>query len=248
LLMSQFGLAHKKLAPDPSRLLPISKLKSMPSQNLQAALGAVVALPVVLWLLYMVISKNALTILLLPLGSFKGALSTLAGITMQLGYYGMAFLLGWGVIDFFRQARRRSKELRMTKQEVRDEWKQNEGSPEVKGRIRQLRRDLLRRRMMSEVKTASVIVVNPTHYAVAIRYNMQGMAAPKVVAKGKNFLALRIRELAQEHLVPIVENKPLARALYAECEVGQEIPFQLYRAVAEVLAYVFRVSGGRTNG
>ena len=152
-----------------------------------------------------------------------------------------AIVLAWGSIDLFRQRRRYSEQLKMTKQEVKDEWRQNEGNPEIKLRIRRLRHDLLRRRMMADVPKASAVIVNPTHFAVALLYEHTAMAAPKVVAKGKNFLALRIRDLARAHQVPIIENPPLAQALYKNCEVGREIPESLYKAVAEVLAYVFRL-------
>ena len=123
-----------------------------------------------------------------------------------------------------------------------------EGNPQMKARIRRLQRDRARRQMMKEVPTATAVVVNPTHYAVAIRYQMDGMAAPLVVAKGKNYPARRIREKAVEHQVPIIENPPLAQALYKSVEVGQEIPPHLYRAVAEVLAYIFKLMNGRLPG
>ena len=153
-----------------------------------------------------------------------------------------------GVLDLLRQKRRYTKSLRMTKHEVREEFKETEGNPQMKGRIRRLQRDLARRSMMKEVPKATAIIVNPTHYAVAIRYSMDGGAAPKVVAKGKNYLALRIRKKAIEHQVPIVENPPLAQALYASVEVGQEIPSHLYRAVAEILAYIYRMMNGKLPG
>jgi flagellar biosynthetic protein FlhB len=111
-----------------------------------------------------------------------------------------------------------------------------------------MQRDMARRQMMKEVPTATAVIVNPTHYAVAIRYSMESGAAPKVVAKGKNYLALRIRQKAVDHLVPIVENPPLARALYKSVDVGQEIPADLYRAVAEILAYIYRLMNGRLPG
>ena len=137
------------------------------------------------------------------------------------------------------------RNLRMSKQEIRDEAKEGEANPEVKAKIRRLRRDLLRGKMMRDVPTATAVIVNPTHYAVAIKYDINGVAPPLVVAKGKNYLALRIRQKAIEHEIPIVENPPLAQVLYKSVEVGQEIPAHLYRAVAEVLAYIYRLMGGR---
>jgi flagellar biosynthetic protein FlhB len=129
----------------------------------------------------------------------------------------------------------------MSKQDLRDEQKETEGSTESKARIRRLIRSLGRRRMLRDVKTATAVVVNPTHFAVALRYEPQAAGAPRVVAKGKNYLALRIRALAEESGVSVVENPPLARSLYSAVEVGQEIPAHLYRAVAEVLAHVYKL-------
>ena len=146
-----------------------------------------------------------------------------------------------GCLDFLRVYRRHLKSLRMSKNELRDETKETEGNPQMKGRIRRLQRDLARRNMMKEISKATAVIVNPTHYAVAIRYEMESMAAPLVLAKGRNYLARRIREIAMEHQVPIIENEPLAQALYKSAEVGQEIPAHLYRAVAEVLAYIFKL-------
>jgi flagellar biosynthetic protein FlhB len=146
-----------------------------------------------------------------------------------------------GGLDFLRVYRRHYKSLRMSKQEVREELKETEGNPQIKSRIRRIQRDLARRNMMKEVPKATAVVVNPTHFAVAIRYHVESMAAPMVVAKGKNYLALRIRQRAVENHVPIIENPPLAQALYKSAEVGQEIPMHLYRAVAEVLAYIFKL-------
>jgi flagellar biosynthetic protein FlhB len=156
-----------------------------------------------------------------------------------------AVFLALGILDYWRQRRQYMRDLSMSKQEVREEIKETEGNPQIRARIRRLRRDLLRRQMMREVSKATAVVVNPTHFAVALRYQVDTMAAPRVVAKGKNYLALRIRQLAVHHQVPVVENPPLAQALYKSAEVGQEIPAHLYRAVAEVLAYIYRLMGGR---
>jgi flagellar biosynthetic protein FlhB len=154
----------------------------------------------------------------------------------------------FGAVDLLRQRRRHSKGLRMSKQEIRDEFKETEGNPQMKSRIRRIQRDRLRHQMMKEVPTATAVIVNPTHYAVALRYSLDSMATPVVVAKGKNYLALRIRQRAMEHQVPIIENPPLAQALYRSVEVGQEIPANLYRAVAEILAYVYKLMNGRLPG
>ncbi|MFV0502726.1 MAG: flagellar biosynthesis protein FlhB [Lachnospirales bacterium] len=133
------------------------------------------------------------------------------------------------------------KDLRMSKQDIREEFKQSEGDPQIKGKIKQRMREAAMRRMMNDLPQADVIITNPTHYAVAIKYNKEENPAPILVAKGTDHLAKRIKEKAKEHDVEIVENKPLARALYTSCEIGQSIPPDMYKAVAEVLAYVYKL-------
>ena len=135
----------------------------------------------------------------------------------------------------------------MSKQEIRDESKETDGNPLMKARVRRIRRDMARRRMMHEIPTATAVIVNPTHYAVALKYSLDTKGAPKVVAKGKNYLALRIRQKALENQFPLIENPPLAQGLYKSVDVGQEIPAHFYKAVAEVLAYIFRIMNGRRN-
>jgi len=141
-----------------------------------------------------------------------------------------------------------NSKLKMTKEELRQESRETEGDPQVKGRIRSMQREMARNRMMSEIPTADVVVTNPTHYAVALRYSESGMKAPVVVAKGSHFLAARIREIAIENNVPILEAPPLARALHKHTELGQAIPEALYTAVAEVLAYVYQLRRCKTVG
>lgn len=149
----------------------------------------------------------------------------------------MAFVAG---LDYFWQRRRWLHRLRMTKQEVKDEYKQQEGNPEIKAKIRQIRMQRSRKRMMAEVPKSTVVVTNPTHYAVALKYE-QGMAAPVVVAKGVDDIAMKIRELAKKADVPVVENPPLARALHAAVDLDEEVPEEHYRAVAEVIGFVMRM-------
>lgn len=247
LSVTGFGISGAKFKPDITQLNPIRKLKDLPKQNLRSTVEAAVLLPLLVGALYMVVAPGLDEYMSLPLAGLEAGVGRVGESAASLLWRAAALLLAWGVIDLFRQRRRYFNELKMTKHEVREEWKQSEGSPEIKMRIRQLRRDLLRRRMMSDVPTATVVVVNPTHYAVALRYGIQEAGAPKVIAKGKNFLAMKIKERALAHQVPVVENKPLAQALYMHCHVGHEIPPQLYRAVAEVLAYVFRLTGRLGN-
>jgi flagellar biosynthetic protein FlhB len=140
------------------------------------------------------------------------------------------------------------KQLRMSREELRQESKDSDGSPEVKGRIRRVQQEQARKRMMQEVAKADVVITNPTHYAVALRYEDARMRAPIVVAKGRDLIALRIRELATENQVPVVEAPPLARALHANCELGDEIPSRLYAAVAQVLTYVYQLRNAKRLG
>jgi flagellar biosynthesis protein FlhB len=245
---TKLGFALKKLSPDFSRLDPSSRLKQLPAQNFPAAMQALILLPIFLLTVYLVVSARLQEFLSLPLGSTEaGALRVAAALESLLWKAAMAFFL-FGCIDLFRQTRKHNKDLRMSKQEIRDEHKEVEGNPQIKMKIRKLQRDLLRRNMMKEVETATAVIVNPTHYAVAIKYQVDSMAAPSVVAKGKNYLALRIRQRAMDHQVPIVENVALAQALYKSVDVGQEIPAHLYRAVAEILAYIFKLMNGKLPG
>ncbi|MCH7486076.1 MAG: flagellar type III secretion system protein FlhB, partial [Proteobacteria bacterium] len=147
------------------------------------------------------------------------------------------------VLDFLYQRYAHLKKMRMTKQDVKDEQKQAEGDPLIRARIRKLRLERAQRRMMAAVPEADVVVTNPTHYAVALKYKMDDMPAPKLVAKGVDFLAQRIREVAEENDVPVVENPPLARALYATVEIDEEVPEEHYKAVAEIIGYVMRLRG-----
>lgn len=150
-------------------------------------------------------------------------------------------LLVIAILDLYYQRYQHRKSLRMSKKEVKDEFKQQEGNPQIKGKIRQRQRQIAARRMMQEVPKADVVITNPTHFAVALRYDAQTMSAPIVVAKGEDFIAAKIKEIAKENEVAIVENKPLAQALYKTVEIGEAVPAQLFQAVAEVLAFVYRL-------
>jgi flagellar biosynthesis protein FlhB len=163
-------------------------------------------------------------------------------LARQMALRMVATLAVLAALDYAYQRWHFERSLRMTKQEVKDEFKEAEGNPEIKARIRQRQREISRRRMMAAVPTASVVITNPTHYAVALKYEMGQKGAPRLVAKGQDLLALRIRDLAEEHRVPTVENAALARSIYRLVDIDQEIPPELYRAVAEVLALIWRAS------
>jgi flagellar biosynthetic protein FlhB len=245
---TRFGFSLKKLMPDLKRLDPVARLRELPRQNLPALAQAVALLPLFLVAVYVVARDRLELFWKLPLGSVESGTRVLGASLMDLFWKAAAVFLVFGAVDLWRQARRHKRDLRMSKQEVREELKELEGNPQMKARIRRLQRDRMRRRMMQEVPKATAVVVNPTHFAVALRYQMTAVTAPVVVAKGKNYLAWRIRQRAVESEVPIIENPPLAQALYQSVEVGQEIPPHLYRAVAEILAYIFKLMNGRMPG
>jgi flagellar biosynthetic protein FlhB len=162
-------------------------------------------------------------------------------VRLLLGVLAVLSLLAGA--DYAYQRLQHLRSLRMSKREVKDEMKQAEGDPAIKARLRQIRMDRARRRMMAAVPGASVVITNPTHFAVALKYEMGEAGAPTVVAKGADLVALRIREIAEENGIPVVENPPLARALHAGVELDQEIPAEHYKAVAEIIGYVFRLKG-----
>jgi flagellar biosynthetic protein FlhB len=154
-----------------------------------------------------------------------------------------AVLAGLAIFDYGYQYFDFRKSMRMSKQEQKEEYKQTEGDPHIKAKLRQIRMERARKRMMTAVPEASVVITNPTHFAVALKYEMGAAGAPKLVAKGADLVAARIRELAKANDVPLVENPPLARALYASVDLNQEIPPEHYKAVAEIISYVFRLKG-----
>jgi flagellar biosynthesis protein FlhB len=167
----------------------------------------------------------------------------IARVSLRLAIGVIAVLTVIAIADFAYQKFSFIKSMRMSKQEVKEEYKQMEGNPVFKSKLRQIRTERARRRMMTAVPTASVVITNPTHYAVALAYEANSSGAPVVVAKGADRIAARIREIAEEHKVPIVENPPVARALYAAVEIDQEIPAEQYKAVAEIISYVMRLKG-----
>jgi flagellar biosynthetic protein FlhB len=170
----------------------------------------------------------------------SASLHLIANVIFTLAFQICGVFLVLAVVDYMYQKWENTQSLKMSKQDVKDEMKQSEGDPQIKGKIRQKQRQMAMQRMMQEVPSADVIVTNPTHFAVALKYE-KGMAAPVVVAKGQDIVAQKIKELAREANVVIVENRPLARALYATTEIGDSVPQDLYKSVAEVLAYVYRL-------
>jgi flagellar biosynthetic protein FlhB len=196
------------------------------------------------------------TMLLMPSMAKIYQMPTLDMVDLMIVIQDLAVRLLLGVLaimtlvagaDFLYQRFEFLKSMRMSRQEIKEELRQSEGDPMVKSRLRQIRMERARRRMMANVPKADVVITNPTHYAVALSYKPESMAAPRLVAKGADLIAQRIREVAREHKVPVVENPPLARALYAAVDLEDEIPAEHYRAVAEVISYVFRLQGRRVG-
>jgi flagellar biosynthetic protein FlhB len=239
---TNMGFSLSRLAPKFDRLNPAHRLREMPGNNMAHFLQAVVMIPVMLWLTWSLVRDRLPELLQLPLLPASAGAGTVA-ILLRDALRKSAFVLVLlGSAMLVRDRSRYNARLRMSKQEIRNESKENDGNPQVKARVRKIQRDMRRKNMMRAVSGATAVIVNPTHYAVAIRYEQGGMAAPQVVAKGKNYLAARIRQRAIENQVPIIENPPLAQALYKSVDVGQEIPPDLYRAVAEILAYIFKLT------
>jgi flagellar biosynthetic protein FlhB len=240
-----FGLAVKQLAPDVKRLNFLSRAKQLPMENLTSTVRAALLIPAIAYVLLIALRGEESEISNLAAGGLMAGIAHAGSLVKQLLWQLTTILVVLGLVDLFRQRHKFRSDLKMTKQEVRDEMKETEGNPQMKVRIRRLQREAARRSMMKAVPKATAIVVNPTHYAVALRYEMDSRSVPAVVAKGKNFLAQLIRERATAYDIPIIENKPLAQALYHSVDVGQEIPPNLYRAVAEVLAHIYRTLNRR---
>lgn len=239
-----FMFTVEPLIPKFSKLNPFTGLKRMFSMRSVFELAKSTAkIAIVMWYAWDSISKEFLNFQKLMGLEIPALVGYMLELTLDISIRICFALAVIAAIDWFFQWRQHEKEIRMTKQQIKEEYKEMEGSPEIKSRIRQKQREISMRRMMQEVPKADVVITNPTHFAVAIRYNPDDNPAPLVVAKGADFLAQRIREIATENSVRLVENRELARALYAAVDVGKAVPPDLYRAVAEVLAFVYSLSG-----
>lgn len=249
LLLGGWAFSTKALAPSAGKLNPVKGLKRMFSTQalmelLKAFAKFFLVIALATFFLYMALPE----VLGLGVEPKNFALAHSAELITQAFIFVSLALLVVAIIDVPFQLWNHNRQLKMTKQEVKEEHKQQEGNPEVKGRIRQVQREMSQRRMMEKVPEADVVITNPTHFAVALQYNPEGMAEPMVVAMGADFMAAQIRTIAQEHDIMVVEAPPLARALYYNAEVDQPIPYDLFRAVAAVLAYVFQLrDSGQTQ-
>jgi flagellar biosynthetic protein FlhB len=249
ILLGGWMLSGEALQPDFGRLNPLKGIARMFSVTSLSELTKAIAKSLIVGGVgYAVIWHYKEQAFLLAAESVQGGIAHLVSLLGWLFLFVTAAMILIVALDVPFQLWHYYRKLRMTKEEVRQEMKESEGDPQIKGRIRAMQREMARRRMMAQVPKADVIVTNPTHYAVALRYNEKEMRAPRVVAKGTYLLAERIRELAAEHNVPILSAPPLARALYKHAELEQEIPSALFAAVAEVLAYVYQLRSYNTQG
>jgi|HigsolmetaAR202D_1030399.scaffolds.fasta_scaffold00037_71 flagellar biosynthetic protein FlhB len=249
LALGGWSFSTEALQPQFSRLNPLAGLKRMFALRSLVELGKGLAKFAVVALLAVVVLWNDAQELLA-----LGRESVLSGIVHATRLTGQgliivsAGLLIIAAVDVPYQLWQYAKQLRMTREEIRQEFKETEGSPEIKGRIRQVQQQLARQRMMQDVPKADVVVTNPTHFAVALKYDERRMRAPVVVAKGVDAIAARIREVATDHGVPLFEAPPLARVLYRNVDIGEEIPANLYVAVAQVLTYVYQLKAAAKAG
>lgn len=249
MLVSGWLFTLDAVAPKYSRVDPVSGLSRIFSTHGLGELGKAIAKTLVIGTVAVIVMRGELEpILGLVAESLRPAIAHLGHLLVVTFLFVVGALALVVAIDVPLQIWNHRKQLRMTKEEVKQEYRESEGDPHIKGRIRQLQRERARRRMMAEVPKADVVVTNPTHYAVALRYRERSMRAPLVVALGSAQVAERIVQLARENDVPVLRAPPLARALHAHADLGKEIPAALYTAVAEVLAYVYQLSRYRVQG
>jgi flagellar biosynthetic protein FlhB len=240
--LAQGGLvfAPEALALKPERMSPAAKLKQMFSlAGLSGILKSLLPFGAIVWIGISTVAKHWQGIVHASELGVRSYAVFLVSVSGELVWKSGLVLVSWSAIDYLLVRQKLEGDLKMSRQDLKDEAKQSEGNPLNKGRIRRLQRSLRRRKMLRDAEQASVVITNPTHFAVALRYEMT-MEAPIVIAKGRDFLAQEIKEVARWHQIPVLENPPLAQALYRTVDVGQPIPGPLYAAVAEVLAFVFR--------
>jgi len=241
-----FMFTGHTLTPKLDRLNPIEGFRKMFSMRTLAELlksaVKVVIVAIIAWQEYLAVTKSLPSLFMYtPAQSAVFIGNSVFSLSMNVGFG----LLALAVLDYFYQWWEYEKSLRMSKQELKDEHKQMEGDPQIRSRIKEKQRQLGLKRMMQQVPGADVVITNPTHFAVALKYDPAANEAPVVVAKGKDRVALRIKEIAQEHNVSTVENPPLAQALFGSTDIGEAIPAELFHAVAEVLAFVYSLKGKR---
>lgn len=244
LLQVKWKVTTKPLKPKFNKLNPVNGFKRIFSPNsLVELLKSFLKLMLIGYVVYDYIKKNVPPIFLLYDISLNQGIALVGSLVTNLGIRIAIYYMLIAAVDYVYQKRKFRKDMKMTKQEVKDEYKNSEGDPKIKGKQRQRMMEASRRRMMANLPQADVVITNPTHFAVAIKYEPEVYDAPYVVAKGADYLAQKIKDVAKENHIEIVENKPLARMLYANVDVGSVVPPELYQAVAEVLAFVYHLQG-----
>jgi flagellar biosynthetic protein FlhB len=238
-------ITWKALQPNIKKFNPISGIKQLifSPRSLVELFKSIAKLILVAWIAYLVISSEMPYLNNLGDMEIRSIFLYILSVMFRIFLWTSMLLIFIAIIDYSYQVYEHEKNLKMTKQEVKDENKQTEGDPQVKSRIKSLQREMAMRRMMEDVPKADVVVTNPVHLAIALGYDNMSMSAPTVLAKGAGLVADNIKNKAKEHDIPVVENKELARNLFRMVEIGSEIPTTLYQAVAEVLAYVYRLKG-----
>ncbi len=235
-------VSAKPMQPKLSKFNPINGFKRIFSKDsLFELLKSILKVGIIAYIIYTSLKDRANDLYILYDLNLKQAIALTGTLIIDVGLKISIVYLILGIADYIYQKRKFSEDMKMTKQEVKDEYKNTEGDPQIKGRQRRKMQEVSQKRMMQNVPKADVVITNPTHFAVALQYNAEESPAPIVLAKGEDYLAQRIKEIAREHNIEIVENKPLARMLYHNVDVGAEIPPELYQAVAEVLAYVYKM-------
>jgi flagellar biosynthetic protein FlhB len=236
-----FVFSPEALKPNFGRMNPAKNISNIFSfAGLSRALRSLIPTAAILYLFYTMFERELPNIVHLSRFGARVLLARVGSLLFELAWKCGLVMLAWSAVDYFFQRWNYDRSLMMTKQEVKQESKDMDGSPQTRGRIRKMRRAFLRKVMAANVAKATAVITNPTHYAIAIEYRPETMAAPVVVAKGRNLLAERIKRIARWNEIPIIENPPLAQALYKATEVGQSIPPNLYAAVAEILAFLYR--------
>ncbi len=235
-------VSSKPMQPKLSKFNPLNGFKRIFSKDsLFELVKSIIKIAVIILIAYNAVKDKIDYIFILYEIPLNSAIALVGDIIINTGFYISLVYLIVGAADYIYQKHKFKEDMKMTKQEVKDEYKNTEGDPQIKSRVRQKMREASQRRMMQDVPKADVVITNPTHYAVAIQYDAAQHKAPVVLAKGEDYLAMKIKETAKENHVEIVENKPLARMLYANVDIGAEIPPELYQSVAEVLAMVYNM-------
>lgn len=240
LIQVGWTVSTKPMKPELSKFNPISGFKRMFSKDsLFELVKSIFKVVIIVYIAYTSIRDEANELYILYDLSLNQAVALVGTLIINVGMKISIVYLIVGIADYIYQRRKFNEDMKMTKQEVKDEYKNTEGDPQIKGRQRRKMQEVSQKRMMQDVPKADVVITNPTHLAVALKYDAQESAAPVVLAKGEDYLAQKIKDVAREYQIEIVENKPLARMLYHNVDVGAEIPPELYQAVAEVLALVY---------